>query len=73
MNQTNRNNKLSIKNKYVKQGLMFFAVGCALILAYYVVNNFRAVWEGVARLNDILMPFYIGIVIFAIKFLHEKV
>ena len=41
---------------------MFFAVGCALILTYYVVNNFRAVSEGFARMNDILMPFYIGIV-----------
>ena len=62
MNQTNRNNKLSMKNKYVREGLMFFAVGCALILTYYVVNNFRAVSEGFARMNDILMPFYIGIV-----------
>ena len=62
MNQTNRNSKLSMKNKYVREGLMFFAVGCALILTYYVVNNFRAVSEGFARMNDILMPFYIGIV-----------
>ena len=62
MNQTNRNSKLSMKNKYVKEGLMFFAVGCALILTYYVVNNFKVVSEGFARMNDILMPFYIGIV-----------
>ena len=41
---------------------MFFAVGCALILTYYVVNNFKVVSEGFARMNDILMPFYIGIV-----------
>ena len=62
MNQTNHNNKLSIKNKYVKEGLTLFAAGCALILAYYVVNNFRVVTGGLARLNDILMPFYMGIV-----------
>ena len=62
MNQTNRNNKLSMKNKYVREGLMFFAVGCALILTYYVVNNFQVVSEGIARMNDILMPFYIGMV-----------
>lgn len=62
MNQTNRNKKLSMKNQYVRQGLMFFAVGVALILAYYVVNNFSAVAEGFARMNDILMPFYIGLV-----------
>ncbi len=62
MNQTNRNNKLSMKNKYVREGLMFFAVGCALILTYYVVNNFQVVSAGLAKMNDILMPFYIGIV-----------
>ena len=62
MNQTNRNNKLSMKNKYVREGLMFFAVGCALILTYYVVNNFQVVSAGLARMNDILMPFYIGMV-----------
>lgn len=62
MNQTHRNKKLSMKNQYVKQGLMFFAVGVALILAYYVVNNFSVVAEGFARINDILMPFYIGLV-----------
>ena len=62
MNQTNRNKKLSMRNKYVKQGLMFFAVGVALILAYYVVNNFSVVAGGLARINDILMPFYIGLV-----------
>ena len=62
MNQTNRNKKLSMKNQYVRQGLMFFAVGVALILAYYVVNNFSVVAGGLARINDILMPFYIGLV-----------
>lgn len=62
MNQTNRNKKLSMRNQYVKQGLMFFAVGVALILAYYVVNNFSVVAGGLARINDILMPFYIGLV-----------
>lgn len=41
---------------------MFFAVGVALILAYYVVNNFSVVAGGLARINDILMPFYIGLV-----------
>lgn len=62
MNQTHHNKKLSMKNQYVKQGLMFFAVGVALILAYYVVNNFSVVAGGLARINDILMPFYIGLV-----------
>ena len=51
-----------MRNQYVKQGLMFFAVGVALILAYYVVNNFSVVAGGLARINDILMPFYIGLV-----------
>lgn len=51
-----------MRNQYVKQGIMFFAVGVALILAYYVVNNFSVVAGGLARINDILMPFYIGLV-----------
>lgn len=63
MNQTHHNKKLSMKNQYVRQGLMFFAVGVALILAYYVVNNFSVVSAGFDRINDILMPFYIGLVI----------
>ena len=54
--------KLSMKNQYVRKGLLYFVVGVALILAYYVVNHFNAVAAGVGRLNDILMPFYIGIV-----------
>ena len=54
--------KLSMKNQYVRKGLLYFAVGVALILAYYVVNHFNAVAAGFGRLNDILMPFYIGIV-----------
>ena len=54
--------KLSMKNQYVRKGLLYFAVGVALILAYYVVNHFSAVAAGFGRLNDILMPFYIGIV-----------
>ena len=62
MNQTHHNKKLSMRNQYVKQGIMFFAVGVALILAYYVVNNFSVVAGGLARINDILMPFYIGLV-----------
>ena len=62
MKETNRNSKLSMKNQYVKQGLMFFTVGAALILAYYVVNNFSVIAGGLARMNDILMPFYIGLV-----------
>ena len=54
--------KLSMKNQYVRKGLLYFVVGVALILAYYVVNHFNAVAAGFGRLNDILMPFYIGIV-----------
>ena len=54
--------KLSMKNQYVRKGLLYFVVGVALIQAYYVVNHFSAVAAGFGRLNDILMPFYIGIV-----------
>ncbi|MBR5229301.1 MAG: AI-2E family transporter [Firmicutes bacterium] len=51
-----------IKNMYVRQGLTFFLVGAALILTFYAVNNMGIVQHGIKKLNDILMPFYLGIV-----------
>lgn len=54
--------KLKLKNKYMQQALMLLFVGAVLIIAYYVVNHMPVIKSGLDKLNDILMPFYIGIV-----------
>lgn len=41
---------------------MMMMVGITLILAYYVVNHMPVVKAELAKINDILMPFYIGII-----------
>ena len=53
---------LKFKNRYVRQGVTYFCVGAALILAFYAVNNMNVIVNGIDRINDILMPFYLGIV-----------
>lgn len=55
--------KMKVKNKYFQQALIIAAVGIILIIAYYVVNHMSAVSAAFAKLNDILMPFYMGIII----------
>lgn len=57
-----KDKKTKFKNRYIKQGLTYFCVGMALILAFYAVNNMRVIVNGIDKVNDILMPFYIGIV-----------
>ncbi len=54
--------KLKLKNKYLQQALMFLFIGVILIVAYYVVNHIPVIKSGFDKINDILMPFYIGIV-----------
>ncbi len=54
--------KLKLKNKYLQQTLMFLFIGVILIVAYYVVNHIPVIKSGFDKVNDILMPFYLGIV-----------
>lgn len=54
--------KMKLKNKYVRQGLMLFAVGLALIVAYYTIHNTDSIGRGISAINGILMPFYVGII-----------
>ena len=54
--------KLKLKNKYLQQTLMFLFIGVILIIAYYVVNHIPVIKSGFDKINDILLPFYIGIV-----------
>lgn len=53
--------KIKLKNKHIQQAMMMM-VGITLILAYYVVNHMPVVKAELAKINNILMPFYIGII-----------
>lgn len=55
--------KIKLKSKYFQQAIVILLVGVALILAYYVVNHMPVVREGFAKINDILLPFYMGIIV----------
>ena len=55
-------NKLKLKESFLKHGLLYFLVGVALIVTYYCVNHVGVIASGVAKINDILMPFYLGII-----------
>lgn len=52
-----------IKDKLIREGLMLFTVGVALILTWYALHNTASLSKGLAMINDILMPFYIGFVL----------
>lgn len=54
--------KIKLKNKHIQQAMTMILVGVTLILAYYVVNHMPVVRSEMAKINDILMPFYIGII-----------
>lgn len=55
--------KVKITNKYVKQGLMLFAVGLALICVWFAIHNTDSLRENIHTINDILNPFYLGIIL----------
>ena len=49
-------------NKYKRLAVAIFSVGAALILFYYVVNHIPVIKYGIDKVNDVLMPFYLGII-----------
>ena len=49
-------------SRYVKLSLSLFAAGTGILLCYYLLYNTQNVVNFVGKINDILMPFYIGIV-----------
>lgn len=55
--------KIKLKNKYFQQAIVILLVGMALIMAYYVVNHMPVIKSGMAKINGILMPFYMGIIV----------
>ncbi len=52
---------MKFKNQYIKQGVMLFLVGLALILAFFAIHNTGSVKKCISTINGILMPFYLGI------------
>ena len=55
-------NKLKIKESFLKHGVLYFIVGLGLIVAYYCINHVPVIAAGVSKINNILMPFYLGII-----------
>lgn len=56
------NKKIDFKAGYIKTGITIFVVGMALILCFFTLYNFAEVRALAGKINDILMPFYLGIV-----------
>lgn len=54
--------KIKIKESFLKHGVLYFTVGLGLIVAYYCVNHVPVIAAGVAKINSILMPFYLGMI-----------
>ena len=52
-----------IEDKIVRQGVMLFLVGLALIATWFAIHNTGSLRSGLATMHDILMPFYIGFVL----------
>ena len=52
-----------IQDRLVRQGVMLFLVGLALIAAWFAIHNTENLLGGIESINDILMPFYIGFVL----------
>ena len=63
MKEQGRKGDKKIKNRYVKAGITLFCTGLALIAAYYIIHNTGRIGEGIGKINGILSPFYIGIII----------
>ena len=54
--------KSKIHSRYVKLSLSLFAAGVGILLCYYLLYNTQNILNFFSTMNDILMPFYIGIV-----------
>lgn len=55
-------NKIDFNTRYGKLGLTIFLTGAALILCIFAVFNMSQVKAVIDEINDILFPFYLGIV-----------
>ena len=64
MNEDKKGNKIYslVDRAYFKLGLAVFLVGLALIICFYVINHFGVVSNALKKVNGILVPFYLGII-----------
>lgn len=56
------NQKKKTRSVYFKAGLTIFAAGAGLLLCYYLLYNTADVKSVLGRINGILTPFYLGII-----------
>ncbi len=65
MNDEKRESKFHnlVSRAYFKQGLSIFLVGLALIICFYMFNHFDVISKGISKVNSILTPFYLGIIL----------
>ena len=85
MNEDKKSNRIMqslVSKAYFKMGLAVFLVGLALIICVYYINHFSVIQAGWERINRILLPFYLGIVMAyllcpvynaSVKFYYQKV
>ncbi|MBR5740703.1 MAG: AI-2E family transporter [Firmicutes bacterium] len=50
------------KGEYFKAGLTIFLVGLALIICFYYITHFSVITAAWRKINKILTPFYIGLI-----------
>lgn len=64
MNEDKKGNKIHslVGKAYFKMGFAVFLVGFALILSVYFINHFSVISNAWSKLNSILTPFYLGII-----------
>jgi len=55
-------NKIDLHTRYAKLGFTIFLTGAALIVCIFAVFNMEQVKADFDKINDILFPFYLGIV-----------
>ncbi len=55
-------NKFKIQGKYAKMGMSIFVSGVGILLCFYLLYNLESVLKFFGKINDILLPFYIGII-----------
>lgn len=56
------NKKFSFSSRYAKLGLTVFVSGGALVLCFFLLSNLDSVMDSLRKINGILTPFYLGII-----------
>lgn len=54
--------KSRLNSRYVKLSLSLFGAGAGILLCYYLLYNTQNVLGFLGKINDILFPFYVGII-----------